>query len=105
MIVIYNKIIPFPGYSTINLFGILFTRSSKKPLPQQTITHETIHTKQQIELLFVGFYILYLIFWIFNLFKYKKSHLAYYMIPFEQEAYNHQNDPNYPKNRKLYSWI
>jgi hypothetical protein len=30
MKIIYNKIIPFPGYKAINLFGILFARKNAK---------------------------------------------------------------------------
>ena len=30
MKVIQNKLIPFPGYSYINLFGIIFTRNKRK---------------------------------------------------------------------------
>lgn len=42
MKVVYNKIIPFPGYKCVNIFGILFTRSKLK---LTDYTHESIHTE------------------------------------------------------------
>jgi len=43
MKVIYNNIIPFPGYSCMNLFGILFARKNAK-IDDATLNHESIHT-------------------------------------------------------------
>ena len=103
MIIIKNKIIPFGGYKVINLFGILFTKSE---LSQKDITHETIHTKQMQELLYIFFYIWYaiefLIRWIANGFKWKK---AYRKILFEQEAYTYQDNKLYPDYRTHYNWL
>lgn len=45
MKVIQNKFIPFPGYSYINLFGLLFTRDKNK-ISKKTYNHEKIHLKQ-----------------------------------------------------------
>ena len=59
MIIVKNKIIPFGSYTTINLFGILFTKSDY--LSPITINHERIHTKQMLELLIVGYYLWYII--------------------------------------------
>ena len=51
MKVIQNKFIPFPGYSYINLFGLLFTRNKNK-ISEKTYNHEKIHLKQMQEMLF-----------------------------------------------------
>lgn len=52
MKIIYNRIIPFKGFSAINLFGILFARTEKKGrISDVLINHETIHTEQQKEML------------------------------------------------------
>ena len=57
--------------------------------------HETIHFKQQVELLFVFQWILYGLFWIIGLVKYRNGEQAYYESPFEREAYQNDNNPNY----------
>ena len=51
MIVIKNKFIPFEGYETINLFGILFTRGY---VDKFEYNHENIHTQQLIECFIAG---------------------------------------------------
>lgn len=101
MKVIYNNIIPFPGFVAINLFGILFVREKYKgKLSQTTFNHEAIHTAQMKELLYIFFYIVYFFEWIFRLFT---SKTPYRSISFEQEAYKNQNNFEYLKTRKHFS--
>ena len=66
--------------------------------------HETIHYQQQIELLFVGQWILYGVFWLIGLVRYRSGKKAYYENPFEREAYTQDEDPNYLKTRPMYNW-
>lgn len=102
MKIIYNNLIPFKGYKCINLFGVLFARKGTR-IDDITINHESIHTAQQRELLYIIFYILYLIEYVIKsiiLFRH-----AYRDISFEQEAYYHEEDMEYLKNRKHYAWI
>lgn len=68
MKIIYNNIIPFPGFAAINLFGVIFARKEYRPLSETTVNHEAIHTEQMKELLYVGFYLCYLIEWVVRLF-------------------------------------
>lgn len=66
------------------------------------INHESIHIKQQQELLVVPFYIWYLTEWFIRLF-FKGN--AYRNISFEREAYSNQDNLNYLKTRKWYSFL
>lgn len=103
MLIIYNKILPFPGYRAINLFGIIFARGDK-PLSERTITHETIHTKQLLETLIVGFYLWYLLEFLIKLVICFNWDRAYRSISFEQEAYEFADCPNWPKWRGHWTW-
>ena len=94
MKVIYNDIIPIKGFRAMSLFGLIFARNSAKPLGGYTINHEAIHFEQQKEWLFIGFFILYLVEFIFK---------GYMNISFEKEAYTHSVDLNYLKTRKRYA--
>lgn len=78
----------------MSLFGLIFARNSAKPLGGYTINHEAIHFAQQKEWLFIGFFILYLVEFIFK---------GYMNISFEKEAYNNSMDLNYLKSRKRYA--
>lgn len=77
----------------------------KGELDQETRTHEVIHLHQQRELLVIGFYLLYVGFWLWHLIKSKSFVTAYAHIPFEREAYDNDDNPVYPINRKAFSWI
>ena len=102
MIIVKNKIIPFGSYTTINLFGILFTKSDY--LSPMTINHERIHTKQMLELLIVGYYLWYIIEYIIVRFCHKKQNDAYHDISFEEEAHNNDTNLHYLDNRKHFAW-
>ena len=73
-------------------------------LSDKTRRHETIHYQQQIELFFVGQWLLYGIFWLVGLIRYRDRKEAYYENPFEREAYAHDEEPNYLKERPWYNW-
>lgn len=116
MKVIYNSIIPFKGFSYINLFGILFGRNEyKNMLTRRTYVHESIHTEQYKDLLYIFFLPLYCIEWIIKIpfswfYKQKNKEkiitkVAYHSISFEQEAFYNQYNYDYLNNRKRYTWI
>lgn len=101
MKIVYNKVIPFEGFKCINLFGVLFVRDGLV-MRNEDINHELIHTAQMRELLFAGFYILYVLEWIVRLLIPGK---AYRSISFEREAYGNQNVADYLEyKRKHYQW-
>lgn len=114
MIVINNNIIPFKGFSAMNLFGIIFARNGKR-VTDKLLNHEYIHTLQMKEMLYIGFYIWYLIEWIVRVILITaraEEHSigaiclkAYETISFEVEAREHSYFAIYAKTRKYYSWI
>lgn len=99
--VMLSKVSPINIWA-INLAFFVFCRGE---LSSTGKNHETIHFKQGLELLFVGFWLLYFISWIIGLIRYRDGALAYRMIPFEQEAYSNESDLIYLDDRKLYSWV
>lgn len=100
MKIIYNKYLPFKGFSAINLFGVLFVRIPEKEITPSLLRHEEIHTRQIRELGFIPFYILYVLEWIFHLFT---PGNAYRKISFEREAYRYQDDPQYLNHRRRFA--
>lgn len=96
----YNRVIPFKGFSAINLFGVIFARKECKVTPR-TINHEKIHTAQMRELGYIGFYVLYFLEWLYRLAV--DTNRAYRAISFEVEAYEHQYDYKYLANRNAFA--
>ena len=94
-----SKRIPFKGFAAINLFGFIVVR--KGVFANETLlNHERIHTAQMRELGFIFFYVFYGLEWLIRL-PFKGN--AYRNISFEQEAYDHQNEPSYLEVRKHYA--
>ena len=100
-----NLLSVFIPISAITLWPFVITR---EPMDQITKNHERIHLKQQEELLIIGFYVLYVYYWLKNMKKYEGSKrqrmLAYRNIPFEKEAYANQFSDIYTMRRKTYAW-
>lgn len=103
---VYNKYIPNEGYIAITILVWMFIREEYKGiLPWWAEVHENIHFKQEIELGFILFYILYGLEYLIKLLITLNHNKAYMSISFEQEAYNNQFDRKYPEKRKHYAFI
>ena len=119
MKIIRNKYIPFSGYKCINLFGIFFVKNNAK-IDEVTMNHESIHSRQFVELMVLfavatvfirwwlpvfapfAFYVWYVLEWLIRLLK--KGN-AYRNISFEREAYDNQGDFSYLKGRKMFNFL
>ena len=104
MRVIYNSLIPFRGFTAINLFGCVFARREYEPVSDRVLRHEAIHTAQMRETGYVGFYLLYLCEWLWKRARFRDPIAAYRAIRFEREAYAHQDELDYLDYRKPYAW-
>lgn len=74
------------------IWPFIFTRYDN--IPDKTLRHELIHFEQQKEWFLIGFYVLYLIEYLFK---------GYRNISFEIEAYNNAYDKDYLKTRKKFA--
>ena len=87
--------------NAISLYPFLIVRTN---LDEHQMNHELIHFEQQKELYIIGFYTLYVYDFLKGMVKYKDRTQAYYMIRFEQEAYNNQHDLGYVTGRGKQAW-
>lgn len=101
MKIIRQNILPPKGFLAINLFGLLFCKKDAK-INDVIVNHESIHTSQMKEMLYIPFYLWYVTEWLVKL-LFKGN--AYRNISFEREAYDNQYNLNYLKERKRYNWI
>ena len=93
-----------PKHICLNLFGTFWTRD-KSWIDKYVVNHERIHTRQQKELLFIPFYLIYILEWLVRLVQYRNQEKAYMNISFEREAYKYGHDLKYLEQRKPYAWI
>jgi hypothetical protein len=96
-----SKISPIEIWA-LSFACFVFCRGS---ISKTTRRHETIHYHQQIELLFVGQWLLYGLFWIVGLVKYRSGAIAYRENPFEREAYRNEKKYSYLEKRSLWNWV
>ena len=87
------------------LFPFILLKNEKLKQDWSIINHEKIHLRQQLELLVLPFYILYLINYLINLIRYKNHHTAYLNIVFEKEAYKYDLEIQYLKKGNWYGWL
>lgn len=92
----------------ITLFPFIFIKKDyydrvSEEKREKTIRHETIHFKQQIEMLVLFFYLWYGIEYLIKMVKYGED--AYRNLSFEREAYENEKDINYLETRTVWSFI
>ena len=100
MKIVRNRFLPPKGFRAINLLGWIFVRRGTS-LSEVDIRHESIHTRQMLELWVLPFYVLYVGEWLVRLCMRGD---AYRNISFECEAYSHEHDPHYLQNRPRFAW-
>lgn len=87
------------------MFPFILLRKKELRHNQSLINHEKIHLSQQLELLIIPFYIWYLSEYYIKYLKYKDPERAYRNISFEREAYENDQNLDYLKTRKFWSFI
>lgn len=86
------------------LFPFILVKRPEFKEDKVLINHEKIHLAQQLELLLIFFYIIYLVHYLINRAKYRNHRTAYRNIVFEREAFRMDSDLLYLKRRKLFAW-
>ena len=93
------------NYVGLTLWPFIIVKENSYKEDPVLINHERIHLKQQIELLILPFYFLYMAEWLLRTLLYLDSYRAYQNISFEREAYANERKMDYTQSRKPYSFI
>ncbi len=97
--------IPFLPATGMAIFPFILVKTKKVKKDPVLIHHERIHLRQQLELLILPFYLLYLLHYLYNLLLYRNHDRAYRAIVFEREAYAMDRRLSYLSQRRPYAWI
>lgn len=98
----FSNLILARGFAAVTVWPFIFVRTDVA-VNRQLLTHEHIHGRQQLEMLWLPFFLLYGIEWLVRLCIDRRT--AYRHISFEQEAYRNDWNPDYLAERKRYGWI
>jgi len=97
-------VVPFLKVAGMALFPFILVSDKRYINDETLIRHETIHLKQELELLIIPFYLLYALSYLINLLIYRSHNKAYEEIFFEREAYHNEHNAAYLVNRKPWAW-
>lgn len=93
------------GYLGLTFYPFIFLKTASLKTNRVLLNHERIHLQQQLELLIVPFYIIYILEFLRGLIRYKNRQEAYRNISFEREAYKNEKDLDYLKTRSLLAFV
>ena len=99
----FLKILLPKHIAAITLWPLILFIDQKHTPDQRIINHERIHLRQQIELLVLPFYLIYLLEYLFLLAYYQNHQKAYTNISFEKEAYCHDSNFDYLNTRSFWA--
>lgn len=105
MILIVFKCFTPRGFKGFTFYPFVFMADKKDKLNKVFINHEKIHIRQQLELLILPFYVMYLLEFLVLWIRFKNKFEAYKNISFEKEAYHFEKDFDYLKRRKMWSFL
>ena len=91
--------------SALAFYPFIFIRKKSYRKDKVLMQHERIHIRQQIELLFIPFYIIYIANWLINRIRYKDADLAYKNIIFEREAFACEKTKKYLDSRPIWAFL
>ena len=97
--------LPFLPAAGMAMFPFVLVKYVKLKHDRQIINHELIHLRQQVELLIIPFFILYILNYLINIIRYKNHDQAYRNIVFERESFRNDSNYMYLKDRPFWCWI
>lgn len=102
-LLVHTRRFPPRSYRAITIFPFVFYKGA--PLTTSELRHETVHLWQQIALLLLPFYLLYLLFWLIGLLLHSDTFLAYRSIPFERSAYRLESHGSPSRTAMAFDWL
>ncbi len=104
MILVFKHLF-YKNYVGLSLWPFIFLKHNDLKKDVVLINHEKIHLRQQLELLILPFYILYILEWLLRTVLYLNTYRAYQNMSFEREAYYNEKDLNYLDHRRPFSFM
>jgi len=90
------------GINGITLFPFILLKNKKLKEDKRVINHENIHIQQQVELLVIPFFLIYILEWFIKKLMNGREN-AYWKISFEKEAHLNDTELDYLEKRKRYA--
>lgn len=95
----------YKNYVGLSFWPFIILKNNSLKADIVLINHEKIHLRQQLELLILPFYLIYVLEWLFRSLFYLSFYRGYQNISFEREAYANEHNLNYAKECRPFSFI
>ncbi len=109
MIIVKNRVaglILVGHFHAICIWPFLFIKpGTHNSSYTETLNHERIHARQQLEMVWILFFVWYGIEYLIRLVFLRNRLHAYRELSHEKEAFSNERDPDYLKKRKMYAWL
>lgn len=103
--IVINRLFFRKPYVGLTIWPFIILREKQLKADKSLINHERIHLRQQLELLLIPFYVLYIGEWLVRSLIYLDFYKGYRNLSFEREAYLNENDLQYLHTRKPFSFF
>lgn len=104
MLLVFPHLFP-SSFNALAVWPFIILKEGALKEDPYLIQHERIHLRQQLEMLWIFFFLFYLIEFFVKLIIYKKPKLAYHNLSFEREAYTHEHDLDYIGRRPFWNFV
>jgi len=101
---IYTRKKIFNYYTGLSFFVFIWI-SKLETDETRLVRHEKIHFWQQVEMLFVFHWLVYAAFYVAARLKGHCHYAAYRSNPFEQEAFDNEDQTDYLRIRRPFAWL
>ena len=95
----------YKNYVGLSVWPFIILKNDSLKTDIVLINHEKIHLKQQLELLIIPFYLIYIAEWLMRSLFYLSFYSGYQNISFEREAYANEHNLNYARERRPFSFM
>lgn len=102
--ILFSKYLIPKNYNGLAVYPFIFLKNKSLSDNYILINHERIHLKQQLELLWVFFFIWYILEFCIHLIRLRNWNRAYHTISFEKEAYQNEDNQGYLESRKFWAF-
>lgn len=102
-IVVFSRLFA-KNFRGLAVYPFIFLKDKQLKENQKIINHESIHLRQQIEMLWIFFFIWYGIEFLIRWIQFKSPNVAYFNISFEKEAYANEINLEFLKQRKFWNF-
>ena len=102
-IIVFSRLFA-KNFRGLAIYPFIFLRDKQLRENPKILNHEKIHLRQQIEMLWIFFFLWYGIEFLIRWIQFKNPNVAYFNISFEKEAYANELDFGYLKSRNFWKF-